>query len=205
MFPDLLCDDVFRLETSRLWLRWPRAADVAAIVRLAGDVEVARMTSHIPHPYPEGAAAKFILMSRAANARGDTLTLALSKKRGHSDAIGCIGLWPHSNGGLELGYWLGKPCWGRGLMTEAAREIIDMAFRLTDAPVMRASAAADNPASWRVLEKCGFGPDGQGMVEAPARGGPRFARLFRFTREAWIDRGYVRDKHSGAGDRNITI
>ena len=37
MFPDLTRDDVFRLETRRLWLRWPRLADAQAIVRLAGE------------------------------------------------------------------------------------------------------------------------------------------------------------------------
>ena len=52
MFPDLTRDDVFRLETRRLWLRWPRHADVQAIVRLAGETAVAEMTASIPHPYP---------------------------------------------------------------------------------------------------------------------------------------------------------
>ena len=56
MFPDLTRDDVFRLETRRLWLRWPRLADVQAIVRLAGEKAVADMTARIPHPYhPEDA------------------------------------------------------------------------------------------------------------------------------------------------------
>ena len=201
MFPDLLCDDVFRLETARLWLRWPRAADAAAISRLAGEVEVARMTAHIPHPYPEGEAAKFILMSRSNNARGQSITLAVSKKRNQSEAIGCVGLWPHAEGGLERGYWLGKPYWGRGLMTEAVREALDLAFRVTDAPEIRASAMVGNPASRRVLEKCGFVAAGQGMVDAPARGGPQLAGLNRFTREAWIDRGYVHENRPArAGD-----
>jgi hypothetical protein len=64
MFPDLLRDDVFRLETRRLWLRWPRAADAALIASLAGEREVAEMTAHIPHPYPPGAAAEFVLKAR---------------------------------------------------------------------------------------------------------------------------------------------
>ena len=41
MFPDLTRDDVFRLETRRLWLRWPREADVPSLVRLAGEKVVA--------------------------------------------------------------------------------------------------------------------------------------------------------------------
>ena len=56
MFPDLLRDDVFRLETRRLWLRWPRAGDAAMIARLAGERDVAERTANIPHPYLPGAA-----------------------------------------------------------------------------------------------------------------------------------------------------
>ncbi len=51
MFHDLARDDVFRLETQRLWLRWPQAADAPALAALAGDWEVARMSAHLPHPY----------------------------------------------------------------------------------------------------------------------------------------------------------
>ena len=49
MFPDLARDDVFRLETKRLWLRWPRVSDAAAIERYSSRWEVARMTAaHSP-------------------------------------------------------------------------------------------------------------------------------------------------------------
>ena len=52
MFPDLARDDVFRLETPRLWLRWPRICDAAAIHKFCSQWEVARYTARIPHPYP---------------------------------------------------------------------------------------------------------------------------------------------------------
>ena len=80
MFPDLLRDDVFRLETRRLWLRWPRAADAALIASLAGERDVAETTAHIPHPFPPGAAADFVLKARAANMGGGELVLALAPK-----------------------------------------------------------------------------------------------------------------------------
>ena len=69
MFPDLTRDDVFRLETRRLWLRWPRQADAQAIVRLAGEKAVAEMTARLPHPYPAEAADRFILEARRAQHR----------------------------------------------------------------------------------------------------------------------------------------
>ncbi len=207
MFPDLLCDDVFRLETNRLWLRWPRAADAAQIARLAGDRDVATKTARIPHPYPEGAAAEFILTSRSANARGEslTLTLALTKKRQPGELIGCISLTPKDDGALELGYWLGQPYWGRGLMSEAAAEMVDLGFRWTDIDEMQASALPDNPASLRVLEKAGFAACGRGTCDAPARGGSLPCETRRMTREDWIDRGNVRPHRTCAGDCRVNI
>jgi hypothetical protein len=68
MFPDIARDDVFHLETSRLWLRWPRVKDAAAIERYSSRWEVARMTARIPHPYPPGEAERFIFAARQANA-----------------------------------------------------------------------------------------------------------------------------------------
>ena len=60
MFPDLARDDVFRIETARLWLRWPRIGDAAAMHKYGSQWEVARYTDRIPHPYPPGSAERFI-------------------------------------------------------------------------------------------------------------------------------------------------
>src|SRR3954447_22526941 len=117
MFPDLMRDDVFRLETNRLWLRWPRAADAAVLTRLAGDAEVAETTAHIPHPYPAGAAAEFILRARAANLSGNSLNLVLAHKRKPSEIIGALTLDKVDHGHASLGCWLGRRFWGQGLMT----------------------------------------------------------------------------------------
>ena len=75
MFPDIARDDVFRLETKRLWLRWPRVADAKAIERYSSRWEVAKMTARIPHPYPPGEAERFIFTAREANALGRDLIL----------------------------------------------------------------------------------------------------------------------------------
>jgi len=75
MLPDIALDDIFQLETARLWLRWPRAADAAAITRFASKKEVAETTAAIPHPYPAGAAEAFILHARERNAAGQSIEL----------------------------------------------------------------------------------------------------------------------------------
>ena len=60
-------------------------------------------------------------------------------------------------GDREITYWIGRDYWGRGLATKALRLFLNVE---TERP-LHARAAADNPASLRVLVKCGFRP-GQG-------------------------------------------
>lgn len=191
MFPDLLRDDIFRLETRRLWLRWPRAADAQAIETLAGEREVAEMTAHIPHPYPTGMAANFVLTSRAANFEGRSLTLAIELKGRPGQAIGCVGVHEKAPGAPEVGYWLGKPFWGQGLMSEAARGLIALSWRTTRFRTIHAAAMPGNFASRRVLEKCGFVATGEAIIAAPARGGSVIAEKFELARdEAWEAREF---------------
>ena len=118
MFPDLTRDDVFRLETRRLWLRWARLADAQAIVRLAGEKAVAEMTARIPHPYHPDDAERFIFQSRRSNADGQGLQLAITPVAKPNNLIGMVGIGPSPETGKpELGYWLGVEHWGQGFGT----------------------------------------------------------------------------------------
>jgi RimJ/RimL family protein N-acetyltransferase len=170
MFPDLTCDDVFRIETKRLWLRWPNAADAAAIARFAGDKRVAAMTAAIPHPYPLGEAAAYVARMRQENAGGGNLTLVMASKDDPAGLIGVIGLRAQPDGRLSLGFWVGPPAWGQGFATEAAQALIDTVYILTPVVEIVASARIINAASRGVLEKCGFQFSGQGMSESLASG-----------------------------------
>ena len=187
MFPDLARDDVFRLETARLWLRWPRAADAAAIHRFCSSWEVARFTPRIPHPYPPGSAERFIYAAREANASGRDLTLVLTPFKGRRDVIGSISLESRGADRLTLGFALAPEAWGKGFATEAARAMVKTGFELTSAIEIIANVMTENPASRRVLEKCGFVLSGTGMVGAPARGGLIECHRFRLGREAWSE------------------
>ena len=103
MFPDLARDDVFRLETARLWLRWPRASDAPAIDRFCSLWVVARYTARIPHPYPPGSAERFVYAAREANASGRDLTLVMTPSKGNRDVIGSISLEARGSDRLTLG------------------------------------------------------------------------------------------------------
>lgn len=185
MFPDLFCDDVFTLETPRLFLRWPKAQDEAGVHTLLGDKSVAEMTRRIPFPYPREEAARYILSARGKNAEGAALLLAITARKQPQNLIGAIGVEPDGEGSVEIGYWLGRPFWGQGLMTEAAQAMIDAVFLYTDVKEINASIRVLNSASRTVLERCGFQQAGGSMCIRPAWGDSVPSDCYRLTRGVW--------------------
>jgi RimJ/RimL family protein N-acetyltransferase len=185
MFPEITRDDVFRLETPRLWLRWPGCADAPAVERIASLPEVANMTGRIPHPYPKGAAAAYVEQARGLNAGGAGLRLLAQKGRGDRAVIGMVGVERGVSGTAEIGYVFHPEVWGEGFATEAIQALIDVVFTLTSYDEIRADARVVNPASQRVLQKCGFAYDGSGLLELAARGGLFPVDHFRLDRKAW--------------------
>lgn len=190
MFPDLTRDDVLRLETRRLWLRWPRQIDAQAVAHLAGEKDVAHMTATIPHPYTLQDADSFIVAARRANMEGAGLTLAISPKGKPGKLLGLVGFGPRRDGPrageqAELGFWLGQPYWGGGFMTEAVQAMLDAFFTITAGDDVVASVRVINPNSRRVLEKCGFAYLGSGLRDLPARGGRFPVDDFHLDRRTW--------------------
>ncbi len=172
MFPEITQDDVFRLETERLWLRWPRLADAGALAKRAGDLEVSKQTATIPHPYNIADAEEFVRRARAENESGRGLVLALSFKKEPNDPIGVIGAHGSAfRGTAYLGYWLGRDFWGQGLMTEAARGFVDLIYGVSSLGEIVCDSLPGNVASQRVQEKLGFTSLGENEIDAPARGG----------------------------------
>jgi RimJ/RimL family protein N-acetyltransferase len=185
MFQDLTCDDIFRIETKRLWLRWPRAADAPAITSFAKLSEVAQWTAGIPHPYPKGEAERFVLQARADTASGKALILAITQKAGARQVIGLISGTSAAGPDLELGYVLAPPMWGKGFTSEVAKPFVDALFRLSMANRIVANSRVHNAASRRVLEKTGFTYMGSGLHLLPARGGMYPCDRFQLDRKRW--------------------
>ena len=92
---------------------------------------------------------------------------------------GTCGLGRRPSGAVELGYWIARDHWGRGLATEASRALVDIA-RMLGLKMLEGAHFTDNPASGRVLEKLGFEASG---IIAPrfscARGHDYPSRLMR--------------------------
>lgn len=147
------------IRTARLVLRRPASNDASAIVELAGDWDVARMTGRIPHPYTMADAERFLGLSIGAR---------MAEFDGR--VIGCIGAASRDDGSFELGYWIGKPYWSRGFATEGARGLIEHVRSHNPQARIAASHMIDNPASRRVIEKLGFQAAGAQTIWSLARG-----------------------------------
>ena len=166
------------LETERLVLRAPRLADGKAIARLVNDRRIAENTARIPHPYAAADAEQFL---GAVNRQEGEATFAIVLK---GEIIGMCGIEPRE-AAAELGYWLGVPYWNRGYATEAVRAVIDHAFGDLEHDAMQAGARVSNPASRRVLEKCGFQWTGVGLYRIRAIKSSAPLDRFRFDRGLW--------------------
>ena len=139
------------LATARLQLRPLQSEDASTIATLANDRRIAENTARIPHPYTLADAEGFLrYIEESETETAFAITLA-------DDAlIGICGLRMKPRQAPEIGYWLGVPYWGHGYATEAARALIDHAFEDLGLERLEAGARVSNPASRRVLEKCGF-------------------------------------------------
>ena len=142
--------------TERLLLRpaWPEDAD--ALFGGIADEGVVRNLARAPWPYLPEHAREFIALDR--DPRVPNFLMTLPGKKG-SHIIGSIG-FGETKTGIELGYWIARPYWGRGFATEAGRGLIEVA-RLLGYPKLEAGHFLDNPASGRVLRKLGFHPTGK--------------------------------------------
>ena len=143
------------LETERLLLRPPQAADIGHFVPLLNDFDVSRYLSRVPHPYTEDDGCAFVVKAADERDRGDDHVFVILRKTDRV-LIGMCGVHPIL--GFEMGYWIGKSYWGHGYATEAARRVVAFAFQELDAAEVIAGWFQDNPTSGRVLEKLGFRP-----------------------------------------------
>ncbi|WP_315926079.1 GNAT family protein [Mesorhizobium sp. SP-1A] len=171
--------DCTEIVTERLTLRAPREDDIPGLVELADNHHVAQMLARMPHPYGEAEARTFLAMARAQRA-GAIYALTLTATGAF---VGCAGL-NATDRGLELGYWIGEPHWKKGYATEAAHALVDLAFARTGIQVLHASCRVINPASRRVIHKCGFQYAGQGMLHSLVAGQVPVER-YRLDRRTW--------------------
>jgi RimJ/RimL family protein N-acetyltransferase len=135
-------------------LRDWRRGDELSLVRHANNRNVwINLRDRFPHPYTKRDAARWLAYMRSVPP--DT-HFAIAVDGAAVGAIGFVVQPDVHRISAEIGYWLGEAYWGRGIMTEALRAVTALAFETHGLVRLYAAVFAWNPASMRVLEKCGF-------------------------------------------------
>lgn len=174
------------LETERLILRHWKVSDAADLYEYAKDPDVGPVAGWPVHRNIEQS-RNYI---RSVFGGEETYAICL-KKDGR--AIGAVGLtWndrtdvTDHNDECELGYWIGKPYWGQGLVPEASEEVLRHAFEDLHMRRVWCTTYAGNTKSQRVQEKLGFGQ--QKVVEdvdVPLLGEKRTLIICCLSRDQW--------------------
>lgn len=153
------------LTTQRLLLRAPQMGDAEPIARYLNDMAVAGNLARVPFPYHLSDARAWLRTQRADQAPNQA---NFSIELAGEGYVGHIGYQPMGEDAI-IGYWLGKPFWGRGIMTEAAAAVIEWFFTVTDAPAIYSGVFHFNAASLAVQQRLGFTQTGRSTLLCLAR------------------------------------
>ena len=168
------------METKRLILRPWQESDAEALFKYASDPDVGPRAGWPPHKDVEE--SRTVIRDVFS-----TPTMWAVELKSTGEAIGCVGFLPADCCNLEIGeneaevgYWIGKPYWNMGICTEAIRAVVDHCFNELGLEVLWGDYLTDNPASRRVMEKCGFRDTGEETVLPKLEvGGDRPVRVMR--------------------------
>lgn len=149
---------MIKLQGSAFCLRGWQLTDEDALVKYANNPRVsANLFDIFPYPYTISDARKWIGSQQGVEQP------AFFAIEINGEAVGGIGISLKADvyrRGANIGYWLGEPFWGKGIMTEAVSLMADYAFVRFDLVRLQAGVYSSNPASMRVLEKAGFVKEG---------------------------------------------
>lgn len=190
MNPPRTPQDIFSnlpvLTTPRLTLRPMSMRDAADIYAYSRDPEVARHVLWDAHKsLADSKAYLRYIVKQYRDGMPSSYGMVLNAT---GRLVGTIGfMWYNQeNNSTEVGYSLARSQWGQGLMTEALSAVIDMAFRELGVHRVEAQHETDNPASGRVMLKCGMRHEGQLRGRVFNKGRFVDVELYAVLREDWV-------------------
>ena len=179
------------LETERLTLRpWRMddAADAQALFTYASSPDVGPAAGWQPHR----SVAESAEIIRAVLSAPETYAVVLKRT---DEPIGSIGLQKpcasvigtpgYQTPALEIGYWIGKPYWGQGLIPEAMRRLLRRCFEDLGMSAVWCCHYDGNAKSRRVMDKCGFRFHHTEEADVSSPGDARTEHFMRLTKEEW--------------------
>ncbi len=166
------------IKASQFILRPFEASDKVSLIENINNEKVSRWTRLIPFPYGEKEADEWLKRCREKETEKPVkevnFTIDIDGK-----ASGGIGLRIDGHK-AELGYWLGEPHWGKGIMTEATELVCQFGFEQLGLVRIFGTACEPNKASMRVMEKVGF--EREGIMKKDQKKGDQFFDLHLYAK-----------------------
>ncbi len=174
------------INTERLILRPWQESDAEALYKYAQDPAIGPIAGWPPHTSVEDS----LNIIRTVFAAPETYAVVLKET---DEPVGSIGIMfgdgLHSaemqENEAEIGYWIGKPYWGQGLIPEAVRRLIKRCFEDLGITAVWCGYYDDNTKSRRVMEKCGFRFHHTEEGKTSPLGDIRTEHFMRMTKEEW--------------------
>jgi len=180
-------------ETERLRIRYAEEKDCEGITTFLTEAEVNIPLVSPPYPFKEEDARAFYAKMKKSYDLGKPEFFALAERE--TDAIiGGIGVHPEHTLDkrphvFEIGYWLGRPYWGRGFMTEALPVVMAYAFNKLGVGLLVATTNTNNEMSQHLLQSLGFEFHGiHTPIELRPRGTPQVTS-WQLSRETFMGGG----------------
>jgi len=170
------------ISTERLILREASLHDAPHYALGVGEYEVAKFLTRVPYPYTLGMAIDWLRQAQPATPEKFMLLIELPNK----GVIGCISLLN------ELGFWIARPHWNKGYVTEAATAMLHWHFAGCTAEIVTSSAHHNNAASLAVQKKLGFVHDTREMRFSQTLQHNVDHVVTRLSRQHWQARGELR-------------
>lgn len=172
------------LRGERCLVRVWSGRDLEALVRQANDHEIARqLRDRFPHPYTRADGRAFL--AGAGSGEGPPCNFAIEVDGRVAGGIGYSRGSDVERYSAEIGYWLGRAHWGRGIATDAVRVVVRHLFDEMNLLRLYAVPLADNAASIRVLEKAEFVREAVLRCGCVKYGEPRDQLLYARVNGTW--------------------
>lgn len=159
-------------------LRNYKHSDVGILASLANNYEVSRfLRDTFPYPYTEEDAVWWI---EVGSKESGAVTQVIESDGVFVGTIGIMPLQGWRSHVAEIGYWIGRPYWGKGIATMAVELMTEMAFQELGFLKLIAPVLGPNMASIRVLEKNGY--DCEGILKNEVYRNNQYYDLYRFAK-----------------------
>lgn len=174
------------LETSRLVLRPWNEDDAPSLYRYACHPDIGPIAGWPPHTSIENS----LEIIRTIFSAPETYAVVL---KATGEPVGSVGIMfsdgMHSatmeQGDAEIGYWIGVPYWGQGLIPEAVRSLLHRCFAELNIQTVWCGYYDGNIKSCRVMQKCGFTFHHTETGKISPLGDVRTEHFMRMTKEEW--------------------